>query len=317
MKTKIFLLLLTFINSNNIFSQTGRALLNKDAVADNPSLLVKLSFKRVSQNYPTTENSVNAFYKESVLKNGTALNSCEAILDISKSPYCSTKSDKITISDVRGDVKSNDLENYIIKLQGGPLSCLECDVVKHPFLGTFLHEIDENFDFIYKKREKLNGRETYIIDFKQKPGVNSSLFSGEIYIDSLSYAIVKVNYCMEVKNREWAYARFFKSIPKNSKISMVSANYKVAYKEHNNRWYLDYSSSDISFNILNKTESTYDIYNINSRIAVTGIFSANLIIDKRDFLKRSDVLIDKSQEVKYVDKWEQYNDIMLLTSANY
>lgn len=316
-KTKIFLLLLAFINGSNVFSQPSKYSFNKDLIVSNPSILVKLSFKRISQNYPSSENSINAFYKESVTKNSSVINSCEAVLDILKSPYCSTKSDKICVTDVRGDAKSNDVENYIIKLQGGPLSCLECDVVKHPFLGTFLYEIDENFDFTYIKSEKLFGGETYIIDFKQKPGVNSSLFSGELFIDSLTCAIVKVNFSIDVKNREWAYARFFRTIPKNSKINMISANYKVAYREHKNKWYLDYSSSDISFNILNKSESTYDTYNIDSKVAVTGIFSANLIVDKRDFLKRSDVLIDKAQENRYVDKWEQYNDIMLLTSANY
>lgn len=317
MKTKIILLLLAFINGNTLFSQTGKPILSKELISANPSLLVKLSFRKITQNYPTIENSVNAFYKESVLKNGTTLNSCEAILDISKSPYCSTKSDKISVSDVRGDANSNNIENFIIKLQGGPLSCLECDVVKHPFLGSFLHEIDENFEFIYKKCEKIVGRETYVLDFRQKPGVNNLLFSGQIFIDSLTCAIVKVNYTLDVKGKEWAYARFFRSIPKNSKINMISANYMVAYKEHNNKWYLDYSSSDIHFNILDKSESTYDLYSINSKIAVTGIFSANLIIDKRDFLKRSDVLLNKAQDMKYVDKWEQYNDIMLLTSANY
>jgi len=317
MKTKIILLLLTFINGNSIFSQTGKALLSKEMLTDYPSLLVKLSFKKISQNYPTTVNSINAFYKESVTKNNEIQNSCEAVLDISKSPYCSTKQDKISVSDIRGNSKQEYFENYIIKLQGGPVSCLECDVVKHPFLGTFLHELDENFEFSFKKCEKINGRETYVLNFSQKQGVSTSLFKGEISIDSASFAIVKVNYSMDIKNREWAYARFFRSIPENSKINMISANYKVGYKEHNNKWYLDYSSTDLVFNILNKAESTYDIYNINSRIAVTGIFTANLIMDKRDFLKRSEVLINKSIDDKYVDKWEQYNDIMLLTSANY
>ena len=154
-KTKIILLLLTSINSNNIFSKTRKTSLRKEMVISNPSLLLKLSFKNVSQNYPNTENSYNAFYKETIIKNSSLLNSSEAILDIVKSPYCSSECDKIIVSDVRGVTKSNDLENYVIKLHGGPLNCLECDVLKQPFLGTFLNEIEDKFEFSYiKKRVK-------------------------------------------------------------------------------------------------------------------------------------------------------------------
>ena len=122
---------------------------------------------------------------------------------------------------------------------------------------------------------------------------------------------------MDVKNREWAYDRFFHSIPKKSKINLLSASYKIAYKEYNSKWYLDYSSTNICFNILNKSDSTSDIYNFNTSIAVTGIFSVNLIIDKRDFLKISDLVLDNDQVKKYYDKWDQYNEIMTIISANY
>jgi hypothetical protein len=97
---------------------------------------------------------------------------------------------------------------------------------------------------------------------------------------------------------------------------MVSADYVVNYREYDNKWYFDYSTSNVTFNILNKLESTYDVYNINSQLAVTNLVADGFTIDKKDMLKSTDILADKIGDYKIASEWDVYNLIMLL-AINY
>jgi len=312
MKTKNYFLLLTILT----LSLSALAKTSSTSELTNPkfeaSKLVQQSFKKISANYPTSENKMNAFYKERVTKNNDCISVNEAILDINKSSYLTPKSDQLAVRDVRGNSNASESDCYMIKLQGGPVSALQLDVVKYPFLGSDIYNISDNYNFEYDTPVEMDGKSFYVVNFNQKYTTGEMLFRGKIFIESESLAIGKIEFSMNVENRGWAYTKFLKNKPKHSNVKMVSADYVVTYKEYNNRWYFDYSTSSVSFNIYNKQESTFNTYTVNSQLAVTNLVAEEFTISKKDLLKSTDILADKTSDIKIASEWDIFNLIMML-----
>ncbi|PKP06357.1 MAG: hypothetical protein CVU10_01970 [Bacteroidetes bacterium HGW-Bacteroidetes-5] len=316
MKTKFFFLLVAILTIT--FNAEAKSSASSDL--SNPKMdataLVQRALKQISVNYPKSDNQMNAFYKERLTKNSDCLSVNEAILDINKRSYITPKTDQVAVRDARGNCDTKLMNPLLIKLQGGPVTSLQLDVIKYPFLGSDIYNIGDNYDFEFSKPTEIAGKKFYVVNFNQKYADGEMLFRGKLYIESQSLAIAKVEYSMNVENRGWAYTRFFKSRPKHSDVKMISADYVVNYREYDNKWYFDYSTSNITFNILNKVESTYDVYNVNSQLAVTNLVAEGFTIDKKDLLKSTDILADKIGDYKIASEWDVYNLIMLL-AINY
>ncbi|NCB18562.1 MAG: hypothetical protein EOM61_02960 [Bacteroidia bacterium] len=314
MKAKALFILL-FLTTLH-FSATGNPGKNDIHPKHDAASLVMHALSARAHNYPSTNNTMNAFYKERVEKNNTCITVNEAILDVNKASYLNSRRDVVAIRDIRGNCTPGKNDDLLVKLQGGPLSALELDVVKYPFLGSFSHKIDESYEFEYAKSEKHGNKEFYVVSFTQKPSDNRTLYRGNIFIEKNSLAIGKIEYSMNVENREWSYDNFFVKRPKGSKVQMISADYVVNYREYDGKWYYDYSTSDIKFNLMNPKDNSYDIYNVSTQMAVTTLIADNFTIDKKDMLNSKDVLTDKVLDHKIASEWDIYNLIMLM-AANF
>ena len=309
MKTKNLILLFTAI-----FLSITAISKDKNQKYD-AATLVKKSLSLIGKNYGDSPNYMNAFYKEKIQQNNTCITTNEALLNIQKSSYLTSKPDLAAIAQIRGKCNPNENSGFMIKLQRGPITALELDILKKPFLGAFPHEIEESYTFEYSQPVTINNRELYVILFNQKVSEERTLYRGKIYIDKSTLAVSKIEYSMNIENKFNSSAHFLIDKPKGHDIKMISANYMVIYKEYEGKWYFDYSTSDLNFNIMNREECTYNTYNINTQIAVTNLVADNFTIDKSNLLKNSDNLTDKAKEYNTSSEWDIYN-LILLTAAN-
>lgn len=315
MKTKILFLLLVLFQFHTSIQAQKPVTINESHPKYDAAFLVSRAFSSISKNYPDHKNSMNTFYKERVSKNDECISVNEALLDVEKASYLSNKKDIVAIRNIRGNCNLDKRDSVMIKLQGGPLSALQLDVVKNPFLGTLAYKADESYDFSYDKPIEIDGKSFYVINFDQKETDPRMLFNGKIYIEQESLAIGKIEYSMNVEKKSFAYQNFIISKPKNKKIDITSAHYAVTYKEFDGKWYYDYSTSNICFNMMDKTDNTYDKYNVNSQMAVTNLTANNTSIDKKDKLKTTDFLSDKLKEYNLATEWDIYNLIMLIAAS--
>lgn len=316
MKTKFFTLALVLF----AFTINTEAKNIANAQLENPKItaatLVQRSLKSVHKNYSKEDNQMNAFYKERVIKNNEALSINEAILDINKASYISPKKDMVAVRDIRGNANNAEFDSLMIKLQGGPVTALQLDVIKYPFLGSEIHNLTNYYDFDYSTPQELNGKMFYVVNFNQKYSNGEMLFRGKIFIEPVSLAIAKVEYSMNVERRGYAYEKFMKRKPKDCDVHMISASYVVNYKQYNNKWYFDYSTSDISFYLSKDSKSVPNVYTVSSQMAVTNLLADGIHIDKKEMLKSTDILSDMVKDFKVASDWDIYNLIMLL-AINY
>ena len=235
------------------------------------------------------------------------------ILDFSKASYMSGKNDKIFISKARGNTPTlQGCDALMMKFQGGPNSALSIDVVKHPFLGTDLYNIGEYYNFKYGTPEVIDNKDYYVVVFDSKYKEQDIMFRGKIYIEPETYAISRVAFSMNVENRSDAYLNFIKQKPSLVNMDVQKATYVVNYKNYNNKWYFDYSTSEVTFNVKWKKMDVNSEYTLRSQLAVTNLTSKDVKIDKKDLLKPSDIVAEKVKEYNDTTNWDVYNLIMLL-----
>jgi len=284
---------------------------------ENPSYsalnLVKMAFSNVSRNYPKETNLMNAFYRESISKESSCIILNEAILDVNKASYLTGQTDKVVIKKARGNGPVlNGLDKIMVKFQGGPNSALLIDIVKNPFLGAELHELNDKYEFCYGTPAKIDDVLYYVVEFDERYSEDEVLYRGKLYIEPNSLAIARIEFSRNVEERGDAYVNFVKQKPASMTMEVKHANYVVNYKEYNKKWYFDYSTSDVMFKVKWNKNSLNSNYTLKSQLAVTNMTTKEVKLDKRHLLKPSDIVADKVKEYNDTTDWDIYNMIMLL-----
>src|SRR5674536_205022 len=84
------------------------------------------------------------------------------------------------------------MDTVLFKLQGGPVSVLELDIVKNSE-SVLTREAMEYYNYTLTGVIEIDNKPHFVIDFIQKPSVEMPLFMGSLYIDMDSYAERKQN----------------------------------------------------------------------------------------------------------------------------
>lgn len=277
--------------------------------------LFDVAFGRIKSNYPQENVSMTGFYRERILKGSRYLALSEAVVDIAKAPYSAMKADHIGIFKGRGSKNYDSTDTLFIKLQGGPVSALDYDIVKNPFVGVYLRDAHICYDFGLSERVTTGGRDFYVIAFDQKASsegdsVKDLLFRGRIYIDSETFAIGRIDAYQNVEGKDEAAALFVKNKPAEMRVSIDEAHYVVNYKlSEDGKWYLDYVSLDLSFTSKRKGSLFKNHFSAKSELAVTDHKAGDFDIAPENRLKPKDVLSEKVVSFTDENFWGGYNII--------
>ena len=278
----------------------------------NASVLVSSAFRNISKNYTKENCFISAYYKEVITKNDKAFSLNEAILDIDKASYLTSKPDKIAVKNVRVSSRPKMTDPFLVKLQGGPNTSLMLDLAKYPFLGCEPSKINDYYTFEYETPVNIDNKLFYVVRFDQKYLGEDILFRGKLYIEAISHAIGKVEFAMNVEKRGDAYLRFVKDKPSYLNIDVKYANYTVGYKQFNNKWLFEYSRSDVKFEAKNKKRGIFNEYLVSSKMVVTKVNTPGVKFDKNNLMRSTDILADRVQGGDDSLIWELYDELMLL-----
>ena len=116
---------------------------------DDAAELFKSTFsgKSVRANYPLKATGMSGFYREIIKKGSKYLSLSEAIVDIYKQSYSNSFGDNISIYKGRGNTNRNASDTLFLQLQGGPVTSLQMDIVKNPFIDVDLLTATDYYDF--------------------------------------------------------------------------------------------------------------------------------------------------------------------------
>lgn len=203
-----------------------------------------------SKNYGDSTIQIIGFYRESIKKRRTYVSVLESIVNIEKMSFSSGVQDQVNILKGRKNVDYTKLDTINFKLEGGLFTSLFIDLIKEPS-NIFSENVFDLYNFRFEDITQINDKEVLIISFKQKSTLEDPdpLYSGKLFIDSKSLAIINATFKLNVENRIKAGLIFTRKKPKGLDIYPTEVNYQVDYRQQNNKWIFSYSRGDITFKL--------------------------------------------------------------------
>lgn len=275
-----------------------------------PTIILKEGIRRIPENYLSTPSSMKAYFREFSLKNKEIMTFSEAVLEIDKQSYSNAfANDRAKLIKGRKISNVSSEDSLILKIQSGVYSSLKLDIIKNPtyFLQPDFEQLyNLEFSDITYFRDKL----VYVINFNQKPQINSALYEGNIYIDQESLAIVAADFELNPLHIDKESSNFLIKKSRNIKTRLVSANYRVEYRKTDGFYHVNLVRGDVSFRFRKKRNWFSSTYKIVIELAITDVDTDDAVnIRKTDQLKPQSILSD---ELDLADSgfWNDYNIII-------
>jgi hypothetical protein len=253
---------------------------------------------------------MTAFYRETIKKRRKNASLSEAVLEIYKQPYTNYKSDQIKLIKARKNTDYSRLDTVALKLQGGPFSTLYSDLMKYPDY-VFNEDFLSTYVFSFDKFTQVNNRSVYVIDFEPHPTVTIPLYSGKLYIDAGTFALLSAVYTLDVSNKEVASKLFIKKKPRKAKVYPTHVAYRVDYRTKGNKWYYGYSNAQLTFKINWDNRLFNSVYTLSCEMAITDWKNnpSQQNVKFKDRLKPTVILTEAASGFSDPDFWGEYNII--------
>lgn len=275
-----------------------------------PDEIMVKAINAFGRNYPDAPNLMTSFYRETIRKNRTYVSIGEAVVEIFKAPYANEmRFDGARIYKGRKSTDIEKVDTVLFKLQGGPVTSLELDIVKNPEAILTLDAM-KYYDYSLTGVIQIDNKPCYVIDFMQKPGVEIPLFMGKLYVETNTYAVASAEFGFNLMNKDEAASLFIKKKPLGMEVTPELASYMVRYREQDGKWYFAYSRAEVKFKVNWKKKLFKTNYTTMAEIAITDRTDQEVIkFASKDKIKYSDVFSDKVSAFADPEYWGDYNVI--------
>jgi hypothetical protein len=275
-----------------------------------PEAVVENAISSIDMNYESVPNLMTAFYRETIRKNRSYVSIAEAVLEIFKAPYANDlRYDGTRIYKGRKSADVEKMDTVLFKLQGGPISALQLDIVKNTE-SILTKEAMQYYDYSISGVIEIDGKPHYIIDFIQKPSVDQPLFMGSLFINMETFAITEAEFGFNLSNKEAAANIFIRKKPLGMKVYPEIATYRTKYRAQDGKLHFIYSRAEVKFKVDWTKKLFHTYYTTMSEIAVTDRTDQEVIKFTRDEkIKPSDVFTEKVSAFADKEFWGDYNVI--------
>jgi hypothetical protein len=274
-----------------------------------PELLIRAVMNKRAENYFSDQTLMSAFYRETIKKRRTYVSLSEAVVQIYKQPYMSSRYDVAQLFKARKSTDYSKLDTVTFKLQGGPYTTLYLDIMKNPEM-IFTEDMIGNYEFSLDNITKINDRLIYVLGFKQRAHITDPLYFGKLFIDTESLAITSATFNLNIENRMLVSDMFIKKKPAGAKVFPTLAAYHVDYREKDGKWYYSYSRGQITFKVDWNKRLFNTIFESTIEMAVTDWEKTDeKPVKIAERMKPSVVMSDEISGFADREFWGEYNVI--------
>ncbi|MBW6500437.1 MAG: carboxypeptidase-like regulatory domain-containing protein [Bacteroidales bacterium] len=275
-----------------------------------PEEIVRKAIGNIGRNYVNEPNLMTAFYRETVRKNRTYVSIGEAVVEIFKAPYNNDfRFDGARMYKGRKSSDVQRMDTVLFKLQGGPVSVLQLDIVKNSEV-VLTHDAMKYYNYALRSVIEIDDKPHYVIEFVQKPSVDIPLFLGYLYIEVDTYALTEAEFGFNMTDKDAVSSIFIRKKPLGMEVTPEVATYRTKYRSQDGKSFFAYSRAEVRFKVNWKRKLFNTFYTTMSEIAVTDRTSEEVIkFAARDKIKYTDVFSDKVGDFTDPDFWGEYNVI--------
>ncbi len=271
--------------------------------------LVKAALDKKGEHYINEETMMTAFYRETIKKRRRDASLSEAIVEIYREPYSSTKVDKIKLVKARKSTDYTRLDTLAVRLQGGPFSALYADMIKYPQYIFPENNLSE-YEFSFDTPTEINDRSVYVVKFKPRAELEQPLYYGKLYIDAETFALISAIYNLNVDNRELASQMFVRKKPNKVTVYPTEAAYRVDYRIKDGKWFYGYSNLQLTMKVNWKGRLFNSVYTLSSEMAITDwARSLDDSFTRKETLRPTVILSEQASGFSDPNFWGEYNII--------
>ncbi len=275
-----------------------------------PEEIVRNAIGRIGRNYVDVPNLMTAFYRETIRKNRTYVSIGEAVVEIFKAPYANElRFDGSRLYKGRKNADVEKMDTVLFKLQGGPISVLQLDIVKNTESVLTLDAM-KYYDYYISSVVEIDNKPHYVVNFKQKPSTDIPLFMGSLYIQTDTYAITEAEFGFNLEDKEAVASIFIRKKPLGMEVTPEMATYRTRYREQDGRLSFTYSRAEVKFKVDWKKKLFNTYYTTMSEIAITDRTDQEVIkFAGREKIRPYDVFSEQVSAFADPEFWGDYNII--------
>lgn len=266
--------------------------------------------KNIRSNYTDVPNQMTSFYRETIKRNRNYVSIAEAVVEIFKAPYdAEFRFDMAKVYKGRKNVEVNRLDTVLFKLQGGPITTLQLDLVKNRS-SLLSYESMESYEYTLESIIAIDDKPHYVIGFRQRSDVDIPLFLGRLFVEMETFALSEAEFSINLEDKEQASSIFIRKKPLGMKVTPEVANYRVQFREQDGKWYFGYGRAEVKFKVNWKKRLFNTNYTTMSEIAVTDRTDEEAVkFASKDRLKKGDIFTEELSAFSDPEFWGDYNVI--------
>ena len=262
------------------------------------------------RNNSTVPLYLGTFYREGVQKDGRFLSYAEAIFKVYKQPFSlATAADQVKEIKAR-KISNRDLsDTLVIKLKGGVATCLNLDIVKT--LPDFMDK-DEMYKYRYALLDivSYDNRNAYAIGFEQRDEVTDPLYSGTLYVDTDSLAVLGADFEINPKHISKAASFLISQRSKTHIVKPVQFAYAVAYRKIGGSYVISHAKCSIKIKARKRNRLLSSDFTAFLEMATMSMEQKNVQRFERDEMLRPQAVFADVAYRYDPDFWGDFNIIV-------
>ncbi len=275
-----------------------------------PEEILEKVISNIRDNYAEVPNLMTGFYRETIKKNRSYVSIAEAVIEVFKAPYANEfRFDATKIYKGRKNVDVSRIDTVLFRLQGGPVTTLQLDIVKNSY-AILTYDIMGSYDYILDNIIVIDEKPHYVIEFHQRPNVDIPLFLGKLFIEMDSYAVTEAEFSINLEDEDLAASIFVRKKPLGMKVTPETASYRVKFREQDGKYYFAYARAEVEFKCNWKRKLFNKTYTTMSEIAITDRTEEEVVkFASSEKIKKGDIFTEQLSAFADPDFWGEYNVI--------
>jgi len=274
-----------------------------------PVAIIEKAIEQRKVNNAVDPAYLTTFYREGVQKNSRYISYSEAVFKVYKSSYTASEySDQVKLLKSRKIQDTNPRDTVSLKLKAGVQSALQLDIVKC-IPGFLDQEPPVEYTYSYSNLVSYNAKEAYAITFTQNADLEKALFTGTVYIEKDSFAILGADFeinpaCLDIAAEDLVLKKSPRLIVKLEKIS-----YSVSYRPFNGRYYLQHVRCDMYVKTRLRHHLSSDNFHTFLELATCNIDTADVVKFPRQEILKPNVVFSEQPYNANDAFWNDFNII--------
>ena len=275
----------------------------------NPVSIIAKAMEQREVNYNSDPVYLTSFYREGVQKNSRYISYSEAVFKVYKTAYTySENADQVKMLKSRKIQNSNPNDTVFLKLKAGVLSALQLDIVKS--VPGFLEQMKPSqYTYTYSDMVSYNSKDVYAITFVQNEGINEALYTGTLYIDKESFAILGADFEINPSFVDQAANDLILKKSRRLIVKLEKISYSITYTPYNGKYYINHARCDMKIKTRLRRHLASDNFNTFLELATCNIDTANVVKFAKQELIKPNVIFSDVPYTGDDSFWGDYNSI--------